>query len=218
MTATAPRFLLFSQTNCHGTVGQWRILLTSADGEKRLIAGDHEPEDRGERLELLAVVRGLEALEQPSQVTLMSGSRYVSNGLTYGLADWRENGWRWERDGRLVPVKNRDLWQRIDRALEFHEVECRTWWLDSPHVPPPSAVERAADIVEEDVSQPPTVQEPHFKKRARKPRQSNARTTQGNRAHSGVRRQSPPTWLGERLQNAFWKSYESVLPKLGLGS
>jgi len=74
-------------------------------------------------------------LEQPSQVTLLTDSRYVSQGIAHGLTEWRSNDWCWERFGELTPVKNRDLWQRVDRALRFHRVDCRTWRFDAPHVP-----------------------------------------------------------------------------------
>ena len=74
---------------------------------------------------------GLEALEQPSRVTLVTSSRYVSRGLRFGLEEWRSNGWRWERDGRPVPIKNGDLWQRVDWALKFHRVRCRSWRIDA---------------------------------------------------------------------------------------
>jgi len=101
-------------------------VLQSLDGSSRLEAADAEPAVGGERLELLAVVRGLEALEQPSRVTLVTPSKYVSRGLSNGLEDWRENDWNWEHHGQMVPIKNRDLWQRLDRALAFHRVQCRT--------------------------------------------------------------------------------------------
>ena len=97
------------------------------------------PNAQGERLELLAVVRGLEALEQPSRVTLVTPSKYVNRGLTYGLAEWRANDWQWEHFGEMVPVKNRDLWQRVDRALAYHQLECRTWRFDLPHAAPDSS-------------------------------------------------------------------------------
>ncbi len=83
-----------------------------------------------ERLELLAVVRGLEALEQPSKVTLVTTSRVVRRGLRFGLELWRENQWHWERFGRMAPIKNADLWQRVDRALHIHDVSCRTLRFD----------------------------------------------------------------------------------------
>lgn len=135
MTPATPRYVLVSRTRHRGTDGQWHFTLRSTDGRREMNAADYEPGVQGQRLELLSVVRGLEALEEPSRVTLVTESRYVRRGLSYGLAEWRENEWRWERFGQLVPVKHRDLWQRIDRALKFHEVECRTWRFDPPQNP-----------------------------------------------------------------------------------
>ncbi len=138
MSAPTPHFLLFSASEpgeAHDAPGDWRFVLEAIDGSAKIEVADREPEIRGERLELLAVVRGLEALEQPSRVTLVTPSRYVSRGLSYGLNDWRENEWQWEWHGAMVPVKNHDLWQRVDRALEFHRVECRQWRLDAGHEP-----------------------------------------------------------------------------------
>lgn len=133
MKARCPHFLLFSEASRAIDRGAWRFLLQSADGQEQFEAADEEPAVRGERLELLAVIRGLEALPAPSRVTLVTPSRYVSRGLNYGLDEWRANDFRWERFGELVPIKNRDLWQRVDRALQFHEVACQVWRFDLPH-------------------------------------------------------------------------------------
>jgi ribonuclease HI len=133
MQTSSPHYLLFSQSSEDRGLGHWRFVLESIDGSERLVADDVEPELRGERLELLTVVRGLEALDQPSRVTLISPSVYVREGIRYGLREWRRNGWRWECFGQMVPVKNRDLWRRIDRALKFHELECRTLRFDLAH-------------------------------------------------------------------------------------
>jgi ribonuclease HI len=133
MNAPRPHFLLFSESNRRQTQGQWRFVLQSIDGADQLEAADEEPSINGERLELLAVVRGLEAIPQPARVTLVTPSKYVNRGMTRGLEEWRTNGWQWEHFGEMVPVKNRDLWQRIDHALTFHQIECRTWRFDLPH-------------------------------------------------------------------------------------
>ena len=69
-----------------------------------------EPESSTERLQLLAIVRGLESLDEPARVTLVSAGRSISRGVRYGVAQWRENDWQWERYGKLTPVKNGDLW------------------------------------------------------------------------------------------------------------
>jgi ribonuclease HI len=133
MSAPQPHFLLYSNVEPENEQGQWKFVLQAADGSATLEAEDSEPEIHGERLELLAVVRGLEALDQPSRVTLMTSSRYVNRGLTYGLEEWRRNDWTWESFGEMVPVKNQDLWQRLDHALRFHQLDVRPIRLDGPH-------------------------------------------------------------------------------------
>jgi len=151
MNGPSPHFVLMSgstQTSREvanrSTAGRWRFVLKSVDTGQEFVVEDREPGVRGERLELLAVVRGLEALGQPSRVTLLTGSRYVSRGLTEGLENWRENRWRWERFGKWVPVRDRDLWRRVDRALKFHTVECRRWRMDRAHAGLGRATPRAA--------------------------------------------------------------------------
>jgi ribonuclease HI len=144
MKVATPHYLLFSESSRKSAKGQWRFLLQSIDGTQQFEAADAEPDARGERLELLAVVRGLEALEQPSRVTLVTPSMYVQRGIKYGLAEWRGQDWQWEHFGEMVPVKNRDLWQRVDRALGFHQLECRTWRFDLPHTAPEAAAGAAA--------------------------------------------------------------------------
>lgn len=128
-----PHYLLISESSQLTEPGRWRFVLRPAEGGERIVADDLDPEARGDRLELLTVVRGLEALEQPSRVTLWTPSTYVREGIRHGLREWRENGWLWEYFGRMVPVKNDDLWKRLDRAIEFHEVDCRTWRIDRAH-------------------------------------------------------------------------------------
>jgi ribonuclease HI len=131
MTAPQPHYLLFSEATIdlpHG--GTWRFVLEQVGSAEALSASDFEMAECPERLELLAVVRGLEALDQAAKVTLVTKSRYVSRGLKRGLSDWRANGWQWERFGRVVPVRDHDLWRRVDRALQFHQVECRLWQFD----------------------------------------------------------------------------------------
>ena len=133
MMVSTPHYLLCSETTHGQGVGQWRFTLRTADGSRQLEAADVEPSVGGERLDLLTVVRALEALDQPSRVTLVGCSPYVRQGIRYGLPEWRSNGWRWEYFGQMVPVKNGDLWQRLDRAMRFHHVECRRRRLDAAH-------------------------------------------------------------------------------------
>ena len=144
MTVPAPHFLLFSESSRHAPRQEqrcrpaWRFVLESVDGSQKLEAADEEPEAHGDRLDLLAVVRGLEALDQPSRVTLVTPSQYVSRGLRFGLVEWRETDWQWERFGQMTPVKNRDLWQRVDQALRYHAVEVRNWRFDAAEGSPPT--------------------------------------------------------------------------------
>jgi ribonuclease HI len=128
MQASDPHFLLFSTAlaSSDGTY-RWRFVLQPAGGDPCLAVADAEEGARPSRLELLSVVRGLEALEQPSRITLVTRSRYVIRGIRRGLAQWRERSFRWECFGQLVPIRDDDLWQRVDRAMQFHQIECREW-------------------------------------------------------------------------------------------
>jgi ribonuclease HI len=128
MQAIGPHYLLFSEA-----VGRpcqrprWRFVLQPIGGGEHIAAEDFETNADRNRLQLLAVVRGLEALEQPSRVTLLAAGRYVRRGIRHDLHQWRERNWQWERFGRLVPIRDQDLWQRVDRALAIHRVECWPW-------------------------------------------------------------------------------------------
>jgi ribonuclease HI len=136
MNVPTPHYVAYLEASRSTESGQWRFSLQTPDGEERFEAADIEPRIRGDRLDLLTAVRALEALDQPSQVTLMGCGPYVRQGIQYGLPEWRDNGWQWEYYGQMVPVKNDDLWQRLDRALRFHQVELKHRRLDRPHPRP----------------------------------------------------------------------------------
>lgn len=132
MTAGKPHYLLF----CDGNVsangesagsqrGRWRFVLEDLVSGERIEATDQEIGCAPDRSALVAVLRGLEALEQPSRVTLVTTSRYVTRGLQYGLTEWRDNDYSWEHFGAVQPIRNADIWKRIDRALAYHQVQCR---------------------------------------------------------------------------------------------
>jgi len=133
-----PQYRLYTEAGVAHQPGRWRFVLYCPDCETPLEAEDVDPVARGERLELLGVVYGLEALDQPARVVLMTPSVYVREGIRYGLPQWRRNDWQWESFDKMVPVKNCDLWQRVERAMRFHEVECRTWRIDPAHAAVPS--------------------------------------------------------------------------------
>lgn len=154
MTGTLPHYLLMAEAQADGAeASRWRFSLEHAATGVAFSAADVEPIDCPERLALLAVVRGLEALEEPARVTLITNSRYVSRGLRRGLAEWRRNDWRWERFGKLVPVRDWDLWRRVDRALEFHRVDCRLWQFELPTIAAEPAAS-AAPVTAADPSGP----------------------------------------------------------------
>ncbi len=119
----ASEFLLVCEARSTAiTDGYWRFTLETAAGELILDADDHETGDLN-RLTLLAAVRGLEAIEGPASVTLLSNNRYLIRSLSESLPRWRQNGFVWEHFGRRVDVQHADLWRRIDRALAIHRVE-----------------------------------------------------------------------------------------------
>ena len=133
MRSEFPHYLLFSEASRHEcATARWRFVLQRVGSTQRFSASDVELcAESTERLELLAVVRGLEALDGPAQVTLVTRSRYVCRGIKQGIQEWRESGWRWERFGRIVPVRDGDLWQRVARASDIHRVDCQAWQFDT---------------------------------------------------------------------------------------
>jgi len=133
MNEPTPHYLLMSEASRTEKVGRWRFVLKTVDGSAGLEVADVEPDVWGERLDLLTVVRALESLDQPSRVTLLGCTRYVEQGIQYGLEDWKENDWRWECFGQMVTVRDADLWRRMDRILQFHQVECSQRRIDLQH-------------------------------------------------------------------------------------
>jgi ribonuclease HI len=115
-------------------LGSWRFILESLDELGRMEVADEEPGTWGTRLELLAVVRGLEALEQPSRVTLIARSAYLNDrlGRMTGSQDEsvdqpRDTPWQ-------DYYQNADLWKRVDAAMGYHHLETRNWRLDGAHL------------------------------------------------------------------------------------
>ena len=161
ISAELPHFLLFAEARikweADEEVGSWRFQLQSLDGDDHFSAAGAERFTSQNRLEVLAVLRGLEALDQPSRVTLLSGSRYVQRALRRGLEQWERNNWQWERFGRRVTVSNHDLWRRVSHALRFHRIECRLWRVDAEHTPAAEPTERSAPV-----------RRPHFMRRRRR--------------------------------------------------
>jgi ribonuclease HI len=130
MSACLPQYTLRSHADSRSQHPRWSFELCAASDQSAVQVEEIETEATGERLELLAVLRGLEALSQPSRVIIMTASDYVRRGIRHGLEEWRANNWHWERYGELVPIKNLDLWRRIDRALAYHTIEFKTFRVD----------------------------------------------------------------------------------------
>lgn len=138
MNETAPHYLLFTEAKnsdqARKNGGRWRFVLEQIGTTTRIEESDDEPGTWGERLQLLSVVRGLEALQQPSRITLITSSKYVGRGIRRSMTQWRENDWQWEHFGQMTPIKSHDLWKRIDQAMQIHQINCRVWQFEPPHV------------------------------------------------------------------------------------
>jgi ribonuclease HI len=143
MNGQLPHYLLFCDGNFPNaenspvvglskSSGRWKFVLEHLESGEKFEATDKESGATPDRTALIAVLRGLEALEQPSRVTLVTTSRYVFRGLQYGLAEWRENDYCWEHFGSVQPIRNADIWRRIDRTLSYHKVQCRWISQDQP--------------------------------------------------------------------------------------
>lgn len=113
---------LFTDGACQGNPGPggWGVLLRYGGVERELSGA--EPATTNNRMELTAVIRGLEALKRPCRVVVTTDSQYVRNGITDWIRRWRRNGWR---TADRQPVKNSDLWQRLDETAAGHEIEWR---------------------------------------------------------------------------------------------
>ena len=111
---------LFTDGACSGNPGPggWGALLRMAGREKELSGG--EAATTNNRMELMAAIAGLEALQRPCKVRLVTDSKYVMDGATKWIKGWKRNGWK---TADKKPVKNIELWQRLERALQPHEVQ-----------------------------------------------------------------------------------------------
>ncbi len=137
---------VFTDGACRGNPGPggWAALLRAGTRE-RLLCG-REAQTTNNRMELLAAIAALEALKRPSRVRLATDSQYLMRGITEWLPRWKRNGW--VTAGR-EPVKNRDLWQRLERALERHRVHWQ-WVRGHAGHPENERVDRAARAAIED--------------------------------------------------------------------
>jgi ribonuclease HI len=119
-----PEVQLFTDGACSGNPGPggWAFLLRHPASGKELERSGSERETTNNRMELLAVIRGLEALKRPAAVELVTDSTYVGRGLSEWMAKWKANGWRRREKGAWKEVKNEDLWRQLDALLARHRV------------------------------------------------------------------------------------------------
>ena len=111
---------IFTDGACSGNPGPggWGAVLRFRGAEREL--SGHAAQTTNNRMELMAAIAALEALKRSCRVRLHTDSRYVMDGITRWLPDWKRRHWR---TADKKPVKNVDLWQRLEAALERHEVE-----------------------------------------------------------------------------------------------
>lgn len=114
---------LYTDGACKGNpgAGGWGALLRYKQHEKELFGG--EAQTTNNRMELTAVVQGLQALNEPCEVLIHTDSQYVKNGMESWIHNWKKNGWQ---TASKQAVKNADLWQSLDREVQRHNVRW-TW-------------------------------------------------------------------------------------------
>ena len=115
---------LFTDGACSGNPGPggWAFILRCNKTEKELERSDGEPESTNNKMELTAVIRGLQALTEPCEVTLYADSSYVLQGMSSWMSGWKKRGWKRKEGSKLVPVKNVELWKQLDALMGQHTV------------------------------------------------------------------------------------------------
>lgn len=117
-----PEVVIYTDGACSGNPGPggWGAILM-AGGREREICGGESPTTNN-RMEMTAAIQALETLKRPCRVELHTDSQYLRQGITEWLAGWKARGWR---TAAKAPVKNEDLWRRLDAARARHEVDWR---------------------------------------------------------------------------------------------
>lgn len=111
---------IYTDGACKGNpgLGGWGVCLRYRQHTKELCGG--EPNTTNNRMELMAAIQALEALSHGCQITLHTDSKYVLQGITEWMANWKQRGWK---TAAKQPVKNEDLWRRLDAAIQRHSIE-----------------------------------------------------------------------------------------------
>ncbi len=122
---------IFTDGACRGNPGKggWGLLMRYGDTEKE--AYGYEKQTTNNQMELMAVIQGLESLKRPCDIILTTDSKYVIQGITEWIGGWKARGWK---TASKKPVKNKELWQRLDKAIEPHNIEWRWVKGHSGHV------------------------------------------------------------------------------------
>ena len=115
------RVEIYTDGACRGNPGPggWGVLLRFGDNEKELCGGEYNTTNN--RMELTAAIKGLTAIKKGSLVTLTTDSKYVRNGITQWITNWKNKGWK---TANKQQVKNQDLWQQLDELAQSHDI---TW-------------------------------------------------------------------------------------------
>ena len=114
------RIEIFTDGACLGNpgAGGWGVILRYKDNEKELSGGEENTTNN--RMELTAVIKALEALKEKCNITLYTDSRYVMDGIEKWIFQWKKNGWK--TSNKKTPVKNVELWQKLDELKSMHEI------------------------------------------------------------------------------------------------
>ena len=123
-TSDLSKIKLFTDGGCSGNPGPggWGFVLQHPASGKEKQASGGERETTNNRMELTAVIRGLETLKRPADVEVITDSTYVGKGFSEWMPKWKANGWRRKEKGRWAEVKNEDLWRRLDELIARHRV------------------------------------------------------------------------------------------------
>ncbi|AJP58156.1 ribonuclease HI [Pandoraea vervacti] len=119
---TLPQVEIYTDGACKGNPGPggWGALLVAGKHRKEMFGG--EANTTNNRMELLAVIRALEALNKPCHVVLHTDSQYVQKGISEWIHGWKARGWK---TAAKEPVKNADLWQTLDAVSQKHDIDWR---------------------------------------------------------------------------------------------
>jgi ribonuclease HI len=123
-TDQTPEVQLFTDGACSGNPGPggWAFILRHPATGKEIESSGGERETTNNRMEMTAVIRGLEALKRPTRLEIISDSIYVGKGFSEWMPKWKLNGWRRREGDKFKPIKNEELWRQMDELLSRHQV------------------------------------------------------------------------------------------------